>query len=88
MTLDHLGRRLRAIRAAAAAHAKHPDLARRAGRKGGLRTSRNFAGGASAWGRAMAAASHSRSHFHYASTEDQTSGPGRAEDTSRAPPTS
>jgi hypothetical protein len=57
------------------AHLKNPGLAQRAGKKGGLATSRNYAGGSKAWGKAMANASHShiKKDFTYIRSKDGSS---------------
>ena len=47
-------RRARAALAGATAHVRDPELARRAGSKGGRRTADRYRDGASVWGRALA----------------------------------
>ena len=64
---DPAFRRVRARLAAQALHAKRPNLASEAGRKGGLTTSRRYHLGEKAWATAMSLRRWHKSPFNYAS---------------------
>ena len=64
---DPAFRRVRARLAAQALHAKRPNLASEAGRKGGLSTSRRYHLGEKAWATAMSLKRWHKSPFNYAS---------------------
>lgn len=72
---DPAFRRARARLAALAMHAKRPDVARTAGRKGGLATAGQYSLGAKAWGVAMSLRKHHGSKFQYTRSRAPT-GPG------------